>query len=72
MSLSAVSASSLAQSSRLRISSSQGKTLKHLSEKNMQTDCGNRKLGDHTYLSWNNDEPSTATTTGRARPGEGA
>ncbi|CAI6328176.1 unnamed protein product [Periconia digitata] len=31
-----------------------------------------RKLGDHTYLSWNN-EPSTATTTGRsARPGDGA
>ncbi|KAF2826096.1 CDC50 family protein-like protein [Ophiobolus disseminans] len=25
-----------------------------------------RKLGDHTYLTWNNDEPSTATTTGRA------
>ncbi|GAB7352963.1 hypothetical protein MBLNU459_g3534t1 [Dothideomycetes sp. NU459] len=25
-----------------------------------------RKLGDHTYLSWNNDQPSTATTTGRA------
>ncbi|PVI01988.1 Lem3/Cdc50 [Periconia macrospinosa] len=25
-----------------------------------------RKLGDHTYLSWNN-EPSTATTTGRDR-----
>ncbi|KAH8712219.1 ligand-effect modulator 3 family [Phaeosphaeriaceae sp. PMI808] len=24
-----------------------------------------RKLGDHTYLTWNNDEPSTATTTGR-------
>lgn len=24
-----------------------------------------RKLGDHTYLSWNNDQPSTATTTGR-------
>ncbi|KAF2118676.1 CDC50 family protein-like protein [Lophiotrema nucula] len=22
-----------------------------------------RKLGDHTYLSWNNDQPSTATTT---------
>ncbi|KAF2865556.1 LEM3/CDC50 family protein [Massariosphaeria phaeospora] len=30
-----------------------------------------RKLGDHTYLSWNNDQPSTATTTGRsARPGD--
>ena len=25
-----------------------------------------RKLGDHTYLSWNNEQPSTATTTGRA------
>ncbi|ORX99820.1 ligand-effect modulator 3 family [Clohesyomyces aquaticus] len=25
-----------------------------------------RKLGDHTYLSWNNDQPSTATATGRA------
>ncbi|KAF2129087.1 CDC50 family protein-like protein [Dothidotthia symphoricarpi CBS 119687] len=24
-----------------------------------------RKLGDHTYLTWNNDQPSTATTTGR-------
>lgn len=24
-----------------------------------------RKLGDHTYLSWNNDQPSTATATGR-------
>ncbi|KAI9893749.1 MAG: hypothetical protein M1814_005965 [Vezdaea aestivalis] len=24
-----------------------------------------RKLGDHTYLTWNNDQPSTATATGR-------
>lgn len=24
------------------------------------------KLGDHSYLSWNTDQPSTATTTGRA------
>ncbi|KAF9701058.1 hypothetical protein EKO04_000076 [Ascochyta lentis] len=24
-----------------------------------------RKLGDHTYLTWNSDQPSTATTTGR-------
>ncbi|KAG5292727.1 LEM3/CDC50 family protein [Histoplasma ohiense] len=24
-----------------------------------------RKLGDHTYLTWNNEQPSTATTTGR-------
>lgn len=24
-----------------------------------------RKLGDHTYLSWNNENPSTAATTGR-------
>ncbi|KAI9743993.1 MAG: hypothetical protein M1818_002727 [Claussenomyces sp. TS43310] len=24
-----------------------------------------RKLGDHTYLSWDNDAPSAATTTGR-------
>jgi hypothetical protein len=24
-----------------------------------------RKLGDHTYLSWNNDQPSTATASGR-------
>ncbi|KAM0713629.1 hypothetical protein Q7P37_010591 [Cladosporium fusiforme] len=32
-----------------------------------------RKLGDHSYLSWNTDQPSTATTTGRsARHGEGA
>ncbi|KAF2836914.1 Lem3/Cdc50 [Patellaria atrata CBS 101060] len=30
-----------------------------------------RKLGDHTYLTWNTDQPTTATTTGRAaRPGE--
>ncbi|KAI9819815.1 MAG: hypothetical protein M1832_003890 [Thelocarpon impressellum] len=29
-----------------------------------------RKLGDHTYLTWNDDQPSTATTSGReARPG---
>lgn len=28
-----------------------------------------RKLGDHTYLSWNN-EPSTATSTGREIRGE--
>lgn len=32
-----------------------------------------RKLGDHSYLSWNSDQPSSATTTGRAgRHGEGA
>ncbi|KAJ9641841.1 alkylphosphocholine resistance protein lem3 [Coniosporium tulheliwenetii] len=32
-----------------------------------------RKLGDHTYLTWNNDQPSTATATGRsARPGDSA
>lgn len=24
-----------------------------------------RKLGDHTYLTWNNDQPSTATASGR-------
>ncbi|KAF2145912.1 uncharacterized protein K452DRAFT_283208 [Aplosporella prunicola CBS 121167] len=30
-----------------------------------------RKLGDHTYLTWNNEQPSTATATGRSlRPGE--
>ncbi|KAK5172595.1 alkylphosphocholine resistance protein lem3 [Saxophila tyrrhenica] len=30
-----------------------------------------RKLGDHSYLSWNTDQPSSATTTGRStRPGE--
>ncbi|KAL8996657.1 MAG: hypothetical protein Q9169_003881 [Polycauliona sp. 2 TL-2023] len=28
-----------------------------------------RKLGDHTYLTWNNDQPSTATATGFSRPG---
>lgn len=29
-----------------------------------------RKLGDHTYLSWNNDSHPSATTTGRdSRPG---
>ncbi|KAF2716809.1 Lem3/Cdc50 [Polychaeton citri CBS 116435] len=32
-----------------------------------------RKLGDHSYLSWNTDQPSTATTSGRApRPGDPA
>ncbi|KAF2810746.1 Lem3/Cdc50 [Mytilinidion resinicola] len=32
-----------------------------------------RKLGDHTYLTWNNDQPSTATATGRSvRPGDSA
>ncbi|KAA6409674.1 MAG: LEM3 CDC50 family [Lasallia pustulata] len=31
-----------------------------------------RKLGDHTYLSWNNDQPSTATATGVSRPGNDA
>ena len=32
-----------------------------------------RKLGDHTYLSWNNDQPSTATATGRSsRPNDPA
>lgn len=30
------------------------------------------KLGDHTYLSWNNDQPSTATATGISRPGNDA
>lgn len=29
-----------------------------------------RKLGDHTYLSWNNDQTSTATATGREVRGE--
>jgi hypothetical protein len=24
-----------------------------------------RKLGDHTYLSWNTDQPSTGTASGR-------
>lgn len=24
-----------------------------------------RKLGDHTYLSWNNEQASTVTATGR-------
>ncbi|KAL9004587.1 MAG: hypothetical protein Q9188_002596 [Gyalolechia gomerana] len=28
-----------------------------------------RKLGDHTYLTWNSDQPSTATATGFSRPG---
>ena len=31
-----------------------------------------RKLGDHTYLTWNNDQPSTATATGISRPGNDA
>ncbi|KAI5800249.1 LEM3/CDC50 family protein [Peziza echinospora] len=29
-----------------------------------------RKLGDHTYLSWNNDQPSTATATGTSIRGD--
>lgn len=28
-----------------------------------------RKLGDHTYLTWNNDQASTAMATGVSRPG---
>ncbi|KAK1065947.1 alkylphosphocholine resistance protein lem3 [Friedmanniomyces endolithicus] len=32
-----------------------------------------RKLGDHSYLSWNTEQPAAATTSGRApRPGEAA
>ncbi|KAK3646568.1 alkylphosphocholine resistance protein lem3 [Elasticomyces elasticus] len=32
-----------------------------------------RKLGDHSYLSWNTEQPSTATASGRAaRPNESA
>lgn len=31
-----------------------------------------RKLGDHTYLSWNNEQPSTATTSGRDLRGASA
>ncbi|KAG6995686.1 extracellular metalloprotease [Physcia stellaris] len=31
-----------------------------------------RKLGDHTYLTWNNDQPSTATATGIQRQGNEA
>jgi hypothetical protein len=32
-----------------------------------------RKLGDHTYLTWNNEQPSTATATGsRVRPADAA
>ncbi len=36
-----------------------------------RTDMGHRKLGDHTYLSWNNDAPATGIlASGReARPG---
>lgn len=34
--------------------------------------CPCSKLGDHTYLSWNNDQPSTATATGISRPGNDA
>ena len=33
-------------------------------------DCFGRKLGDHTYLSRNNDQSSTATATGIQRPGQ--
>lgn len=29
-----------------------------------------RKLGDHSYLSWNTDQAPTAITTGRAMPGD--
>ena len=43
--------------------------------KGQQAYNGKRKLGDHTYLSWNNPPankaPSTGIATGReARPGE--
>jgi hypothetical protein len=31
-----------------------------------------RKLGDHTYLSWNNQDPSAATASGRDVPGDRA
>ena len=31
-----------------------------------------RKLGDHTYLNWNNDQHNTATATGVSRPGNDA
>jgi len=31
-----------------------------------------RKLGDHTYLTWDKDQPSTATTTGRSGGGRDA
>ncbi|MCJ1225843.1 hypothetical protein MMC12_002492 [Toensbergia leucococca] len=31
-----------------------------------------RKLGDHTYLTWNTDQRSTATATGISRPGTDA
>lgn len=37
-----------------------------LTERDVEADIQHRKLGDHTYLTWNNDEPSTATTTGRS------
>lgn len=33
-----------------------------------KSDVGARKLGDHTYLTWNTDQPSTATATGIQRP----
>ena len=29
----------------------------------------NRKLGDHTYLTWTSDHPTTAAATGISRPG---
>lgn len=67
-----VSAYSLALSLPSHISLSQGKFLILCCEKQSKLIIFGRKLGDHTYLSWNNDQPSTATTTGRARPGEGA
>ena len=31
-----------------------------------------RKLGDHTYLTWNNDHHGAATATGVSRPGNDA
>lgn len=38
-----------------------------------RTDRAFRKLGDHNYLTWNNDnQPSTATATGISRPGNDA
>lgn len=45
----------------------------HCTKRKWLTREQRRKLGDHTYLSWNTDQPSSATATGRApRPGDTA
>lgn len=67
----------LAPSSLSPILSSQGLSYPLPSRRHRLTISPHRKLGDHTYLSWNNapasnkqQGPSTAMASGRALPGE--